>query len=438
MKNILGNIAVWTIGICFTFGFLIFPLFSHAQSGGSIPTISPWRYYGLGVFNARGVSTTTKFLIGATATTTNSYLETPSLTITGLTSETCLGTNSAGVVIAGTCSGGGGSTTTINGVQGPTFTFNSSNAAFTYSTTSGTVTLDIATTTLATLLRVSQASTTNWNLFYDTPSNRITDGTGLTWSGNTINCDTASGSVQGCLSAADWTTFNNKGVSNWLFNGSRLAPSTTVGIGVFASSTISDLSMTNSTSTNATSTTLFSALGTFTNLVVSTLSTFLNVVVTGLLDVGGGVLEIPNGASPTCDDTGEICQDTSKAGGGQLIIDDVVFADGTRKIWAGTVASTSVAFMNDGLLPLPPTIDGWVMTHIKCKVDGGTSKVIAIEDASGNSTEDITCLTSVTSDDGSITNATFIPEEEMYVDFGATTGVVDYVSFSVYGTSTRQ
>ena len=55
------------------------------------------------------------------------------------------------------------------------------------------------------------ASTTNWNTFYDTPSNRITDGTGLTWSSNTLNCDTASGSVQGCLSSTDWTTFNSKG-----------------------------------------------------------------------------------------------------------------------------------------------------------------------------------------------------------------------------------
>ncbi|MEX0919021.1 MAG: tail fiber domain-containing protein [Candidatus Paceibacterota bacterium] len=33
----------------------------------------------------------------------------------------------------------------------------------------------------------STASTTNWNSFYDTPSSRITAGTGLTWSGNTLN-----------------------------------------------------------------------------------------------------------------------------------------------------------------------------------------------------------------------------------------------------------
>ncbi len=45
----------------------------------------------------------------------------------------------------------------------------------------------------------------------------VTAGTGLTTGGAvslggsvTLNCATASGSVQGCLTAADWTTFNNK------------------------------------------------------------------------------------------------------------------------------------------------------------------------------------------------------------------------------------
>ena len=36
---------------------------------------------------------------------------------------------------------------------------------------------------------VLTASTTNWNNFYDTPSTVITDGAGLTWSGNTLNLD---------------------------------------------------------------------------------------------------------------------------------------------------------------------------------------------------------------------------------------------------------
>jgi formylglycine-generating enzyme required for sulfatase activity len=54
------------------------------------------------------------------------------------------------------------------------------------------------------------ASAANWNTFYTSPSNRITDGTGLTWSSNTLNCDTASGSIQGCLTAIDWTSFNSR------------------------------------------------------------------------------------------------------------------------------------------------------------------------------------------------------------------------------------
>jgi len=38
----------------------------------------------------------------------------------------------------------------------------------------------------------------------------LTFGDGLTRTANDVDCDTASGSVFGCLSSADWTTFNNK------------------------------------------------------------------------------------------------------------------------------------------------------------------------------------------------------------------------------------
>jgi hypothetical protein len=38
----------------------------------------------------------------------------------------------------------------------------------------------------------------------------LTFGDGLTRTANDIDCDTASGSVFGCLASADWTTFNNK------------------------------------------------------------------------------------------------------------------------------------------------------------------------------------------------------------------------------------
>lgn len=39
----------------------------------------------------------------------------------------------------------------------------------------------------------------------------LTAGDGLTLTGDDIDCDVASASIPGCLSAADWTTFNNKG-----------------------------------------------------------------------------------------------------------------------------------------------------------------------------------------------------------------------------------
>jgi hypothetical protein len=104
----------------------------------------------------------------------------------------------------------------------------------------------------------------------------------------------------------------------------------------------------------------------------------------------------------------------------------------TQLVWSRTIASTSIEFINDSLMPLTLRLDGGTITRIVCKVDGGTSKIIAIEDASGNSSEDITCGTTPTADDGSITNATYTSLEEMYIDFGATSGTVDHVSISVY------
>lgn len=75
--------------------------------------------------------------------------------------------------------------------------------------------------------------------FTATPSTVITAGTGIDWSGNTLNgvytagdgltltvedfdCDTASGSVFGCLLAGDWNTFNQKVSSTSIDTSSEL------------------------------------------------------------------------------------------------------------------------------------------------------------------------------------------------------------------------
>jgi hypothetical protein len=99
----------------------------------------------------------------------------------------------------------------------------------------------------------------NVGTYYNTPSTRISDGTGLTWSGNTLNCDTASGSIQGCLTSANWTTFNNKvastaidtslelnnlitdqtGSNRLVFSGAPAFSGTTTFSGIFATGTAS-------------------------------------------------------------------------------------------------------------------------------------------------------------------------------------------------------
>lgn len=184
--------------------------------------------------------------------------------------------------------------------------------------------------------------------------------------------------------------------------------------------------------------------GTAGNLVFSTspsLTTpsIAGATLTGVIEGGGATsFEIPNGGTPTVDAAGEIALDTTD---NQLLIADsgntaYVAAKKVQKIWSVTVASTSPALKSGGLLKVPTELDGYTMTAIRCSVQDGTSQVIAVEDEGTNSTEDITCATSVTSDDGSITNATVTAAEEMYIDFGATTGTVNYVTISVFGTWT--
>jgi len=101
-------------------------------------------------------------------------------------------------------------------------------------TFTGLSTLDYSTTT--------GASGTNLNFTNGTSTNYFITNASTTnfWGSNLATCNAASQAVTwsagkfGCQTI----TSSGDGVSNWLYNGSRLSPSTTVGIGVFASSTI--------------------------------------------------------------------------------------------------------------------------------------------------------------------------------------------------------
>lgn len=156
---------------------------------------------------------------------------------------------------------------------------------------------------------------------------------------------------------------------------------------------------------------------------------------TGVYDFGGATsFEIVNGASPTVDTLGEIALDTTD---NQLLI-----ATGTSaraiptitKIWGATIASTSNDFASGGRLPLPPHRDGVVITEVHCFVDGGTSKVINIDtQAGGAQLDSLTCGTTLTSDTAQSANNTLSAGALMALEFGATTGTVDYVTFSAWG-----
>lgn len=86
--------------------------FAAATVGQSIPTISPWYYFGGGTGAIRTVSTSTIVVVGSGATSTASKLQTPSLTVTGAAGvgTRCAQFSSTGVISANAaaCGGGGG------------------------------------------------------------------------------------------------------------------------------------------------------------------------------------------------------------------------------------------------------------------------------------------------------------------------------------------
>lgn len=84
--------------------------------------------------------------------------------------------------------GGSGATTTINNVNGPTFTFATSSVGclnINISTSTGQLTFSPG-LNIGCVIPLT-ASTTDWQSFFTAPSSRITAGTGLNWSGNTLN-----------------------------------------------------------------------------------------------------------------------------------------------------------------------------------------------------------------------------------------------------------
>lgn len=168
-----------------------------------------------------------------------------------------------------------------------------------------------------------------------------------------------------------------------------------------------------------------------------TVDTSGNTVAQSLSINSAGHLVIPTGTNPTTDASGELAFDTTD---NQIVINngttDLVIPT-QQKIISFTVASTSVEFVSGGVIPFPPQRDAFALTEFACYVDGGTSVVVNLSDGT-NDTETITCGTTLTTDTDVATNDTFTAGELGEVQIGTITGTPDYLTFTAYGTITRE
>jgi len=215
-----------------------------------------------------------------------------------------------------------------------------------------------------------------------------TAGVGLTLTANDFACDTASGSVFGCTTSADWTIFNNKISSTSIDTFSEL------------DTFISDKALVNKAD---------------------------GAVWLGVHDFGGATsVEIPNGASPTVDATGEIAVDTTS---GQL-----KWYDGsTTHILTGTttpafnLASTTLDASGQSFNTASSTFllknspEPFTLIGVYCVASTTGNADIQFVDGSGNKTEGAVC------DSGTVTyfstNNTWTAFEDFNVTASGTTNV---------------
>lgn len=231
---------------------------------------------------------------------------------------------------------------------------------------------------------------------------------------------------------------------------------TTTNLYASGSTTLSNFTFLRATGTSATSTAFsatHAAISTTLSLfgsVYTTLASLGNALVnavtavtpTGTWDFGGTTsLEIVNGSAPTIDAAGEIALDTTA---NQLLVGTSTNASFPavlpleQPLFSVTIGSTTPEFISSGTIPISRWADkAREITKFECFVTGGTSKVMNVTDGT-NDTETITCGTTATSDLSVDTNSTFTADELWYIEHGATTGAVNYVTFTAYGYINRE
>ncbi len=156
---------------------------------------------------------------------------------------------------------------------------------------------------------------------------------------------------------------------------------------------------------------------------------------TGRHDLGGAVLELPNGTGPTVDAVGEIALDTTS---GNVIIatSSVPFVIGSASstLYAFSVSSTSPDFISGGIIDLPAHPLKQQAVAIMCHVDAGTSAQIFLSDGT-NDTNTLTCTT--TRNTYPLTaNNIWTANEAIRLEVGTISGTPDYVIIRVLGFRT--
>jgi len=149
------------------------------------------------------------------------------------------------------------------------------------------------------------------------------------------------------------------------------------------------------------------------------------IVSTGLVDIGGGSLEIPQDG--TVDATGEIQLNTASS---TLEVYDgsKVAVIPSEQTVGFTIASTT--FRNFLKIPIKAHKEAITITDIQCFVDTATDQDIFISDGT-NDTETIACTVAGAEDDGTITNGTFNAREQMYVEMGTAAGDPSWLNVNI-------
>jgi len=178
--------------------------------------------------------------------------------------------------------------------------------------------------------------------------------------------------------------------------------------------------------TATSSTSFFSALGTFTNSVINTLLT----AVSGIFTTS---LQIPNGTAPTVDATGEIALDTTD---NQLLVGtsttglNVVRTK--EEIYKFSIPSTSPAFAAGTTKYVPALLDGYVADTVWCGVEGGTSKIITVLGST------LTCTTGAGVSTTPSVTTVGAGSTTVGTTASTTSGVVNWLNVTITGRYTRE